>query len=558
NDNFRDFIDDVNDKAKAGEVDFVFITGDIVDFVQLGVSEGTKGYDNNWQLFEEILIGSDSEDDRKNVSKNGKKISGITVPVYTSTGNHDWRTNPYDPSMSEGLSNSYGLTQKEMEHFDEEFYDSIDDIRNKENEVYQNLVRRKNFISETKENIVHYILKKILIMSDNWLAKSLFPIITWITGWTIIPAKELADYLVKTPHYVFASFLLILTAYTIHAGFNQLVAWLYRKYVIKGIISLEAGSSSLYHYFLHINPHFNHAFTFGANYFIMMDTGPDCLTGQYFWDRGNKKMRRVSISDNVLGGSPDSMAFYPANEYYTYGQIAILEQILTLIKSDNIPSDREKRIFVGVHAPPANLPKIPDYLNKRKGWDDPKQVPKYDFRVADDIRFGTINHYLSQFFYLCSGTKENDFSHDGPVVDMVLAGHAHWELEFRIKRYTEKITNSNHPDNDDKKKDKNDDDKVYIGKPYININIGNYSHWVKDNKDFNYKRPFLLQTAACGPMLGDFNKPPYYRLIQVKEDGTISGFKSNNGPSPEQKHKNWFEKLCDFDENSDFDENEEV
>jgi hypothetical protein len=45
------------------------------------------------------------------------------------------------------------------------------------------------------------------------------------------------------------------------------------------------------------------------------------------WDEGNKKVGVLSMKDGILGGSPDSMAFYSPNEYYAPGQITWLANV---------------------------------------------------------------------------------------------------------------------------------------------------------------------------------------------------------------------------------------
>jgi hypothetical protein len=54
-------------------------------------------------------------------------------------------------------------------------------------------------------------------------------------------------------------------------------------------------------------PYFNYAFRLENCYFLVPDTGHDCLTAQSFWDDGGKKVYRIRVRDNILGGSPDTM-----------------------------------------------------------------------------------------------------------------------------------------------------------------------------------------------------------------------------------------------------------
>jgi len=87
---------------------------------------------------------------------------------------------------------------------------------------------------------------------------------------------------------------------------------------------------------------------------------PSLRPRKAFWDDGGKKVRNISIRDNILGGSPDTMGFYPAGEFYPYSQISWMEKVLSCIQKREKQDTRQpqnRRIFVGRHAPPANLSK---------------------------------------------------------------------------------------------------------------------------------------------------------------------------------------------------------
>jgi hypothetical protein len=232
-----------------------------------------------------------------------------------------------------------------------------------------------------------------------------------------------------------------------------------------------------------------------------MDTGPDCLTGQVLWDEGNKKMVRMSVRDNLLGGSPDSMAFYPENEFYTYGQIAWLENILKAIEPEKDADSRRRRIFVCLHAPPVNVKKRPAITPGL--WEvelkDPRvTIGKWRLKLLfwrPDIWYGTVNHYLSQFFHLCLGKKEGDAAYSGPVADIVFSGHGHKKIEFRIA----------------------------YGQTGPIVFCGPYSDTLAP-AGFDEHRPFIVQTAACGPISCGYSSPPYYRVIRVGAKGVILGF----------------------------------
>jgi hypothetical protein len=257
------------------------------------------------------------------------------------------------------------------------------------------------------------------------------------------------------------------------------------------LMALEAGWEALRDYFLNLNPYFNYAFRIDRNYFLILDTGFDCLRAQRFWDGGRKKLGPISIKDNILGGSPDSMGFFDANEFYPYSQIAWMEELLQLI---NRKGASPARIFVGLHAPPINLEtkqrEKADHELEGKRNEFPQEFPQEILlkRGSYNIRYGTINHYLSQFLRLCLDRR----------VSMVLAGHAHWRLECSLCWDAQK----NNP-------------LVYYG---------DYTGTPSAMKVYlNKWRPLILQTPAIGPVGGDkFSKnPPHFRSIDIDASGAV-------------------------------------
>lgn len=462
NDRVREFIGKANGFADAGELDFVLISGDMVDFVNHGVSDNGLDQDNNWQVFLDILTGGGYERQQGNC--------GIRVPVFTSTGNHDWRLHPYDMSDA---ADGFGVDRFQASRFDYEYYDTIQNIEAKKEAVYNKIVKEGSFVS--RDSFHHTALKWLLRKSETWPAKALVPFIAAalsyfpFDGSGVIPA---------------AAGLLAAVA---HRLINMLLSGLVRRIISSAVIPIEAGVQALHHYFLHVNPYMNYAFSFGASYFIMMDTGPDCFTGQYLWDEGNKKMGRLSVMDNIMGGSPDSMAFFGANEYYSYGQIPWLEKVLNAAGAGNRDGeDVKKRIFICLHAPPIN---IKDSVEIPDGTDEML------LREGEvDIRHGTVNHFLSQFYHLCIGEKENDPGYLGPKVDIVFSGHTHRKVEFRIGHGPE-------------------------------IHAGAYSG--NSVEGFDERRPFAVQTCACGPLSPGYPQPPYFRRIHVDGNGVIQSFKQS-------------------------------
>lgn len=458
NDRVRDFISKANSMADAGELDFVLIGGDLVDFVNHGISDEIEYKDNNWDVLIEVLTGRGNEKEKENC--------GIKVPVFTTTGNHDWRLHPFNVRTNPG---PYGISRSEAEQFDFEYYDTVDAINAKKRDVYEKIVKEGSPVQ--KENWLHAAVKWFLTRSETWVAKTLAPSIAVILTWLVDHFSPGLDVETET------TIIVPLVVFAVHNGTNAVLKRIIYLGVTDGIIPIEASVKALHYYFLHINPYFNYAFSYGKNYFILMDTGPDCLSGQIFWDGGGKKARRISIKDNILGGSPDSMSFYPANEYYTYGQIPWLESVLGAIKEAD-----GRRVFVCLHSPPVNVKK-PPYLGN-------SEVLLKKSRV--NAKYGTTNHYVSQFLHLCLGRKEGDNKYSGPKVDIVFSGHTHQKTEFRV-------------DNN------------------MGIYCGRYSK-TASGANFDKLKPYIVQTCAAGPLSGDYQKPPYYRVVHVDGRGAVTGF----------------------------------
>jgi hypothetical protein len=270
---------------------------------------------------------------------------------------------------------------------------------------------------------------------------------------------------------------------------------------ITELIGIESDVGGLSDYFLAINPYFNYAFRVENCYFLLLDTSHDALTAQSFWDNGGKKLRHLKVRDNILGGSPESMAFYPPNEFYPYSQIAWLEKLLHCIKQTHqqLPeTDRQCRIVVGLHAPPANLSsedrdRADELLRSqgspillRRGWP-----------CGLDVHYGTVNHYVSEFFYLCLGFRESALElSTGPGVDIVLSGHVHWNIDFQLRR-------------------PGGTSGARGWKPLVYY--GDFSAQVEQHQGTPncWWNPLILQTAACGPPSETDSQNPYFRYITV-------------------------------------------
>lgn len=491
NKNMREFIRKANDMADAGELDFVVINGDLVDFSFHGWEDETNPDENNWKSFINIITGAgkEKEEERRNI--------GLKVAAFTSTGNHDWRLHPYNPNQGK-YNETFGLEKEELKHYK---YKSFDSSEYPEDE-------RAKLSKEITSKAFNKLNLNVFTFTDKWGIKATKYLSGIVTTWALrvlpvlgLGGVKIAGYDVKV---LIGSVIL---------GITYLAIWGIKKYVkyktqqlVDMIIDnpLHAEVRALHYYLKHINPYLDYAFQYGEHGFIVMDTGADVFVGQLLDEKEIGHVKKMSFEDNILGGSPDSRAFDSEQAYCNWSQIVWLEKVMTAISKK---TDDKSKIFAFLHAPPINPPDDKGFdekksnlleSNRRKpGW-----IPEDEYNLT----YGTINHYLSQFFYLCMGYRESELGEQDVErklrqVDIVFSGHAHRNIEFRIE------------------KDKNHEVRIYMDE-YSKTPNNSYEWWGSS--------PVIVQTASCA-VHGRLDKfPPYYRKVAINESGQITDFKVSN------------------------------
>jgi len=115
NNQFRMFIKLMNRKVLRDELDFVVLTGDLVDFTILGrLSKKLnklnefKYEDSNWLIFKNIILNTPIKEKYKGVLR-GEELN---CPILTTLGNHDYRPFPYDITWGE-MYKKIGLNASE-------------------------------------------------------------------------------------------------------------------------------------------------------------------------------------------------------------------------------------------------------------------------------------------------------------------------------------------------------------------------------------------------------------------------------------------------------------
>ncbi|MFX1276244.1 MAG: metallophosphoesterase [Promethearchaeota archaeon] len=113
NNQFRKFIKIMNKKIYQNELDFIVLTGDLIDFTLISKSNKTNiktanfQYENtNWQVFKDIITNYPLKNNPKfrAISKNEE----LLCPIFTTLGNHDFRIAGYDLNWG-GMYKKMGL-----------------------------------------------------------------------------------------------------------------------------------------------------------------------------------------------------------------------------------------------------------------------------------------------------------------------------------------------------------------------------------------------------------------------------------------------------------------
>jgi Icc-related predicted phosphoesterase len=122
NNQFRKFIKLMNKKVFKNELDFIVLTGDLVDYTVLSRFSKKarelnqfKYEESNWKVFKDIIIHSKAQLKSKG-KKQGKEL---LCPIFTTVGNHDYRPYHYDLTWADmykkiGLNAAEALALNEL------------------------------------------------------------------------------------------------------------------------------------------------------------------------------------------------------------------------------------------------------------------------------------------------------------------------------------------------------------------------------------------------------------------------------------------------------------
>ncbi len=107
NNQFRRFIKIINKKVLQDEIDFIALTGDLIDFsISSKIPKELRLFDyehSNWKVFKNIVLNLPQKK-----RKGMKKGEELLCPIFTIPGNHDYRPFHYDIRWA-GLYRKMGL-----------------------------------------------------------------------------------------------------------------------------------------------------------------------------------------------------------------------------------------------------------------------------------------------------------------------------------------------------------------------------------------------------------------------------------------------------------------
>jgi len=114
--NLRLLINFINEQVYKKELDFILMTGDLVDYIK--IARDNNQYKNNFQVFIDILLGINRGLDKYPHFDDNEYINTreILAPIFTIVGNHDYRKGHYSISLG-SIHKIFGLTKKNIKGY---------------------------------------------------------------------------------------------------------------------------------------------------------------------------------------------------------------------------------------------------------------------------------------------------------------------------------------------------------------------------------------------------------------------------------------------------------
>ncbi len=132
NQNLRKLINYINERVKDDELDFVLMTGDLIDYIT--IARGNYQYKNNFFVFIEILLGINRRLDKYPYLTEEEYINKeeILAPIFTLVGNHDYRKGHYSLRFAK-VRKIFGMKKKDIKgYYDIKFFNYFTVIRSRD------------------------------------------------------------------------------------------------------------------------------------------------------------------------------------------------------------------------------------------------------------------------------------------------------------------------------------------------------------------------------------------------------------------------------------------
>lgn len=269
---------------------------------------------------------------------------------------------------------------------------------------------------------------------------------------------------------------------------------------------LRANINAVNDYLFNFNPYFDYVVKLGNHRMICMDSGEDAFTSQLCLElifEILKRAIRVGFGASMtyllmrlsqvgqglggaIGGGPESSGL-------------LTNQI---VWADKVHKSQPNGLtLLAMHSPPVNKPPKVNIDNYRESQiaGNEKWIKMDDV----DLSAASISRNWNEFLEFLSGANKFE-----KPVDLVLCGHTHCDLAFRLEKYP---ANTGKPIR-------------YFYEEKVGIYTDEYAQELSDlsnhGKWWDSHRPIIMQTPSLGPK-GNDKSDPGYRTIEVK-NGTIT------------------------------------
>jgi len=128
----RKLIEFVNECVETNQLDFILMTGDLIDYLQ--IARGNYQYKNNYEVFVSILLGINKGLDLPPYLSQEEYLNKeeILAPVFTLVGNHDYRHGHYSILVGK-TKKVFGMTRKDVKgYYDQKFFNYLDALNSQD------------------------------------------------------------------------------------------------------------------------------------------------------------------------------------------------------------------------------------------------------------------------------------------------------------------------------------------------------------------------------------------------------------------------------------------